>query len=127
MNSSTNPYLKQFILGMVLFVITLTISVIVTRLMPWYNNWDNIILLLPIFPGIYAGLSLARGIMTLDELQQRIHLEAFAFSLANTAFVAFLLGLLQANTDMNLNFIWVIPIMSGFWGLGLWIAQRRYQ
>ncbi|GAB4582025.1 MAG: hypothetical protein Fur0022_47770 [Anaerolineales bacterium] len=95
MNSSSKTYQQQFILGMALFVVTLIICVLITRLTPWFfSHWDTIIMLFPIFPGIYAGLNLARGVMTMDELQQRIHLEAFSFSLANTAFVALLLGLL---------------------------------
>lgn len=101
MNTS-NLFRTRFILGMVLFVVTLTVSVLITRLTPWYASpWDSIIMLIPVFPGIYAGLNLARGMMMLDELQQRIQLEAFSFSLANTAFVALVLG--------------------------LWLAQRRFQ
>jgi hypothetical protein len=127
MKPSTH-YRQRFIFGMVLFVVVLTASVIITRLYPWAASpWDTIIMLLPVFPGIYAGLNLARGVMTLDELQQRIQLEAFRFSLANTAFVALVLGLLQARSSTSINFVWVIPMMAFFWGLGLWFAQRRYQ
>jgi hypothetical protein len=128
MNSSPKNFHQRFILGMVLFVVILTISVIVTRLTPWYaSNWDTVIMLIPVFPGIYTGLNLARGVMTLDELQQRIQLEAFSFSLANTAFVALVLGLFQAGSSTTINFVWIIPIMAFFWGFGLWLAQRRYE
>ncbi|HNB54590.1 MAG TPA: hypothetical protein PK530_21765 [Anaerolineales bacterium] len=128
MNSSTNVHVCKMMIGLGAFVVMLIISVIITRLTPWYaGNWDTVIMLLPIFPGIYAGVSLARGIRTMDEMQQRIQLEAFSFSLANTAFFSLLLGLMQANSSVNINLVWVIPIMAGFWGLGLWFAQRRYQ
>lgn len=128
MKSLTNVYARQMVLGLTVFVVMLIISVIITRLTPWYaSTWDTVIMLLPIFPGIFTGLSLARGIRSMDEMQQRIQLEAFSFSLANTAFVALVLGLLQAGSDTTINLTWMIPIMAGFWGLGLWFAQRRYQ
>lgn len=128
MNASSHVHFRQMILGITVFVVILVIAVSVTRLTPWYaSTWDTVIMLLPIFPGIYTGLSLARGIRSLDEMQQRIQLEAFSFSLSNTAFICLLLGLIQANSSANFNLAWVIPIMAVFWGLGLWLAQRRYQ
>ncbi len=127
MNIHTKNYTRHFILGMSAFVVVLILAVIATRMTPGYSHWDNVIMLLPVFPGIYTGLSLARVIRTLDELQQRIQLEAFSFSLANTAFVALLIGLLQTSASGAINFVWIIPIMAGFWGLGLWFAQRKFQ
>lgn len=126
MTPNTKLYLRQFTLGMAGFVVLLIIGLI-ARAFIYQSYLQNIVLMLPIFPGIYAGLSLARGVRSLDEMQQRIQLEAFSFSLANTAFVALLLGLLQASSPEYFNMAWMIPIMAGFWGLGLWIAQRRYQ
>lgn len=127
MNIHTKNYTRHFILGMSAFVVVLILAIIATRVTTGYSNWDNVIMLLPVFPGIYTGLSLARVIRTLDELQQRIQLEAFSFSLANTAFVALLIGLLQTSASGAINFVWIIPIMAGFWGLGLWFAQRKFQ
>ncbi len=127
MNIHTKNYTRHLILGMSAFVIVLILAIIATRVTTGYSNWDNVIMLLPVFPGIYTGLSLARVIRTLDELQQRIQLEAFSFSLANTAFVALLIGLLQTSASGAINFVWIIPIMAGFWGLGLWFAQRKFQ
>ena len=127
MNIHTKNYTRHFILGMSAFVVVLILAIIATRVTTGYSNWDNVIMLLPVFPGIYTGLSLAGLMRTLDDLQHRIQLEECCFSLANTAFVALLIGLLQTSASGAINFVWIIPIMAGFWGLGLWFAQRKFQ
>lgn len=92
-----------------------------------FSIWGRTALLLPVFPAIYVGYMLARGISELDEMQQRIQLEALAFSLANTALLTFVLGLMQISGGMDINLTWVLPIASAFWGIGLLIATRRYR
>lgn len=79
----------------------------------------------PVLAAIGVGFFAARAIGGLDELQQRIQLESFAFSLANTVLVALALGLLTRFESLNVA--WVLPIAAFFYGIGFWMARRRYR
>jgi cadmium resistance protein CadD (predicted permease) len=118
--------IKILIGSMVAFVIVLTLCIIALRALP-YSPWRNVLALVPVFPVIGVGASVARALGEMDELQKRIQLEALAFSLANTALLTFSLGLLQLSAPTYINLTWVLPIAAAFWGLGLFIAARRYQ
>ena len=69
-----------------------------------------------------------RSIRRLDELQQKIQLEALAFSFAGTGVLTSGYGFL---VDAGLPDIeWgalVWPFMAGLWAIGLVIANRRYR
>lgn len=83
--------------------------------------------LLPIIPLLFVPLVILRFFRTIDELQQRIQLEALAFAFASSAVVTFALGLLQGEGLRRLKWIWVYPIMYVLWVIGLVIARRRYR
>jgi hypothetical protein len=118
--------LQNLFLGMVAFILVLSIVVLLQSRLPW-GPLHNLIILLPIFPVIYIGLTIGRAVGDMDELQRRIQLEAIAFSLANTVLITFALGLLQVASLEFINLMWVLPIASLFWAVGLFIAHRRYQ
>ena len=69
-----------------------------------------------------------RSIRRLDELQQKIQLEALAFSFAGTGVLTSGYGFL---VDAGLPDIeWgalVWPFIAGLWAIGLVIANRRYR
>ncbi len=85
-----------------------------------------IVALLPVIPVPFGILSLLAYLRQLDELQRRIHLEAFGFSLGMTGMTTFTLGFLENAGVPSLNIIWVFPMMIAFWGVGQIIARRRY-
>ena len=69
-----------------------------------------------------------RGIRQLDELQQRIQLEALAFSFASTGVLATGYGFLVSAGLPNIEWgalVW--PAMAALWALGLLFANRRYR
>jgi hypothetical protein len=125
MKPKTN-LMRELIGGFGIFVVVLIFSLLLRSRLA-YTFWGPIVILAPVFPAIFLGYIMARSIGLLDELQQRIQLEALAFSLANTALLTFVLGLMQIEGEMYINLTWVLPIAAAFWGIGLFIARRRYK
>ncbi|MEJ2150033.1 MAG: hypothetical protein P8Z40_11185 [Chloroflexota bacterium] len=76
----------------------------------------------------FALREFRHGLDTLDELQRRIQLEAFAFSLGCTSMLAFAYGMLEAfGGEPHVSLIFVLPVAAIFWGVGAVLARRRYQ
>ena len=77
---------------------------------------------------ILAAVRMSRG---LDELEQRIHLEALAFAFPAVLVVLLTLGLLQVagvslnSADWSYRHVWAFAFVFYFAGLAL--ARRRYQ
>jgi hypothetical protein len=65
--------------------------------------------------------------MQLDELQRRMQGEAFSIALAGTALVALVYGFLQGFGLPQVSWVFVFPVMLGFWFAGLMAAERRYE
>ena len=69
-----------------------------------------------------------RDIHRLDELQQRVHLEALSLSFAGTAILSTGYGFLIKAGLPDIEWgalVW--PVMVGLWAVGLVIANRRYR
>jgi hypothetical protein len=68
-----------------------------------------------------------RSLRRLDELQQKIHLEALAFAFAGTGALAtgygFLINAGMPDIDWG-ALVW--PVMVALWAVGLVFARRRY-
>ena len=75
----------------------------------------------------YVIIVPVRSIRHLDELQQRIQLEALAFAFAGTGLLATGFGFLVNAGLPNIEWgalVW--PVMVGLWAIGLGFANRRY-
>jgi hypothetical protein len=87
-----------------------------------------IFVILPFAPMLVALRALVRDISALDELQRRIHLEAFAFSLGCTSMLTFSIGMVEAFAGGGrLSVFWVLPMAIFFWFIGVGLARRKYQ
>jgi hypothetical protein len=77
---------------------------------------------------VLAAVRMSRG---LDELEQRIHLEALAFAFPAVLVVLLTLGLLQvagvalSPQDWSYRHVWAFAFV--FYFVGLALARRRYQ
>ena len=77
---------------------------------------------------VLAAVRSARG---LDELEQRMHLEALAFAFPAVLVVLLTLGLLQvagvelSPADWSYRHVWAFAFL--FYFVGLALARRRYQ
>ena len=90
--------------------------------------WRYALAVLPMIPAMLALVAFLRFFGRIDELQRRIHEQAFAFSFGATAIITFTYGLLENVGLPRLNWIWVWPIMCIAWGLHAAFASRfRYQ
>jgi hypothetical protein len=69
-----------------------------------------------------------RGVRQLDELQQRIHLEALVVAFAGTAILVSAWGYLEIAGAPEVRWgLWIWPAMSVLWVAGLMVARRRYR
>jgi sorbitol-specific phosphotransferase system component IIC len=116
-----NKLTKQLIAGLALFAV----SAIVSHLARPHLYQGAVYLLatlVPVFPAIFVGFTVARIASGLDELQRKIQLHALAFSLATTILVLLAAGLLGAE-------VWPASVaitIAIFWILGWAVTRRRY-
>jgi hypothetical protein len=120
-------YLMRFIPGMTLYVILLPLCIGVAKVLPEDNLLRYPIAVLPVLPIGFVFWALIDHVRELDELEQRIHLEAAVFSLAVTGMIFFAMGLIESIGLKTLHIILVLPANILFWGFGQIIARRRYK
>jgi len=63
----------------------------------------------------------------MDELGQRIQLEALAFGFGAAGMLTFAYGFLENAGFPQLSYIWVFPLMIALWSIGGAIAYYRYR
>ena len=70
-----------------------------------------------------------RSIRGLDEMFQRIQLEALAFAFAGTGVIASAYGFLVSAglPERAWNWALVWPLMAALWAVGMVVASRRYR
>ena len=85
-----------------------------------------LIALLPVIPVTYSGFAFVSLLGKLDEMQRKIHFEAFGISIAATGILTFSLAFLEKAGYPTIDLFWVLPFLIGFWGIGLSISTRRY-
>jgi hypothetical protein len=129
-------YLKQFIWAMAAHVLLVTATImIVATLVSHPTSRQGIvdtplrflIILVPVIPVIVAMRAFSRAVGELDELQRRIQLEAFAFSLGGTVLLTFGYGFLEYAGLPHLNWFFVPPVIVTLWVTGVVLANRRYR
>jgi hypothetical protein len=90
-------------------------------------GWRYFVAILPVFPAGLLIWMFVRAVGRLDEMQKRIHLQAFGFSLGATALITFAYGFLEGAGMPHLNWTWVLPLMAVLWGVGAAIFSWRYR
>ena len=89
-------------------------------------EWRYAIAVLPMIPATLVAVAWVRYYRTMDELQQRIALEALAFAFGGTALITFGYGFLDAAGLPSISWWWVWPIMAILWIVGGWLARKRW-
>lgn len=127
MTDVNKQYARRFLGGMIAYVVILPISLVLLNQLPDAPNWFRLLVaLLPVLPTGFIVWAMVQYVRDLDELQQRIQLEAFSWSLGATGLVTFTLGFAENAGLPSIGLIWVLPMMFAFWGIGQVIARRRY-
>ena len=123
--SGDGQYGREIVAATVAYVAVLVPTIVVVNA----NQdaaWRFPVAVLPMIPIVFALVAWVRSFRRMDELQQRIALEALAFAFGGTAFITFSYGFLQDAGFPDLNWFYVWPIMAGLWTIGDLLAKRRW-
>lgn len=116
----------EFGLAMLAYLMVLVGSVIVVQANST-AGWRYFVVLLPVAPAAFVIWLFVRALARLDELQKRIQMQAFGFSLGATALLTFGYGFLEGAGLPHLNWTYVLPLMAVLYGLGAAISSWRYR
>jgi hypothetical protein len=119
-------YLKEFAAAMLAYFVVLPASIVVIQHHP-HVWWRFPVALAPVIPLLLLLRAIVRAFRRLDELQRRIQLDALAFAFAGSALLTFTYGLLENVGFPRLSYVYVWPVMGGLWGIGTFLAKRRYR
>lgn len=116
----------EFGLGILAYLMVLVGSVTVVQANPT-EGWRYYVAVLPVLPAALVIWMFVRALTRLDEMQKRIHLQAFGFSLGATGLVTFGYGFLEGAGIPHLSWTYVLPLMAVLWGVGAAIFSYRYR
>ena len=116
----------EFGLAMLAYLMILVGSVTVLQSNP-NAPWRYVVAVLPIVPAALVLSIFVRALTHLDEMQKRIQMQAFGFSLGATALLTFGYGFLEGVGLPHLSWTFVLPLMAILWGVGTAIFTLRYR
>lgn len=116
----------EFGLSMLAYLMVLVGSVTVVQANP-QADWRYFVALLPVAPAGFVIWLFVRALAQLDELQRRIQMQAFGFSLSATALITFGYGFLEGAGMPHLSWTYVLPLMALLWGAATAIFTWRYR
>ena len=116
----------EFGLAMLAYLMVLVGSVTVLQSNPT-ASWRYIVAVLPVVPAAFVLSIFIRALTHLDEMQKRIQMQAFGFSLGATALLTFGYGFLEGVGLPHLSWTFVLPLMAILWGVGTAIFTLRYR
>lgn len=125
-NSGIGKYLLEFGSAMAIYVVVLFAAIPLrdgaatdaTRL-----TWA----LAPVLPLVFVFLAIIRQYNRSDELQQRMHSEAFALGAIILGFGVTIWGFAETAGYAALPTILVAPALIGLWGICLPFVMRKYR
>ena len=126
-NQVMKRYYKEFAIAMGTYVITVIASVNILTRFEFPQAARTIIALTPVVPTVFVIIAIMRSLRDSDELQQKIQLNAIAFSCIATGLVTFSYGFLEGIGFPQFPTILVFPMMTTIWGLSVGYFSRRYQ
>lgn len=91
------------------------------------TGYKTAVSLLPMVPLFWSYQAIIAHVRSMDELQRKIQLEAVVFSATITGFFAGAYGFMQNAGYPQLDVIWILPMLIILWGVGGFVARRRYQ
>lgn len=127
MDTVTATYNKRFSLALVAYIILVLICTTLVNQMDKDNNLRYLLIILPMIPVGFGFSVFMTFVRQIDELQQNIHFQGFAFSLGVTGLITFTLGFLEIAGLPKIGMIWVFPMIIALWGIGSAIARRPYK
>ncbi|WP_269789763.1 hypothetical protein [Stenotrophomonas sp. Iso1] len=122
-------YTREVIIAMLAYAVLLVVSILLLKQVDG-APLRALIALLPVPPIVLVLRAMIRYIRDVDELQQRIELEAVSFATAFVSLVYLTGGFLQSakviDVPSNAAMIWVFPLVCLAYGLAKAVVARRY-
>ena len=123
--TARGAYAREFGIAMAGYVAAVLVSV---QLTPSVDpTFRALFVLIPLVPSGFALRAYLRYLGRMDELGRRIQLEALAIGFGAAGMLTFAYGFLENAGFPQLSYVFVLPLMILFWGIGGVIATRRYQ
>lgn len=119
--------LKELFFSISGYVVVLILSVFLLRSFEFARLWQILISITPALPVAFVIITLMRALRDMDELQQRVHLQATTFSAVLTGFITFSYGLLENVGFPKLPTFAIFPMLFVLWGVGLSYFTTRYE
>jgi hypothetical protein len=126
MNQASKRYAREFIIAMIAYGIVIIISRL-TLNSTGETPWRFVIALLPLIPVLFLITGFIRYLSGIDELQQRIQLQAIGFAAGTTGLLTFAYGFLELEGFPSFSTFFIFPFMIMLWGVGLAYFSRRYE
>ncbi|WEN15213.1 hypothetical protein PY254_00595 [Rhodanobacter sp. AS-Z3] len=123
-------YIREFFPAMVGYMVLLPVSILLLKQVSMPLPLKAFVVLLPAFPILLVIRAMTRLLRGLDELQQRIQLQAMGLTCAIIGAGTFALGLLQGAQVVPVfrdQIVWVLPATFAVWGVVVAIISRRYR
>lgn len=125
MNQSTKNYLIEFGSSMAVYSVAVLGSITALQRYP-EMPFRTLIAVAPVIPILFALRAFLRHLNNIDEMQQRIQMNAIAFAAGATGILTFTYGFLENVGYPTLSWTWVFPLMIALWGIATAVASRRY-
>ena len=126
MSKAKKQFSMQLALALLAYAIILAASSSLTSAYP-DAAWRFPMAVTPVVPFMFGIVAYVRYLQSVDELQQRINLEALAIAFGATAAITFCYGFLEHVSLPHINWWWVWPVMGASWILGNEYAVRKYK
>jgi hypothetical protein len=113
--------------------ITAVYCAVVVAAMLWLKSrqphapWKYLIAGLPVLPALLYPAAILSYFHNVDELQQKIYMESFAFGFLMTAILTLAYGFMETAGLPRLSWIHIWPLMAVCWAIGLVVANVRYK
>ena len=122
------PYSIQFAVGMSLYVVAMLVySFAFGRERDIATIMEYLIALLPTVAMLIAMQATVMNVRSMDELEQRIQLEAVVITLLLVGALTFGYGLFEsAELAPKLPLYLVLPLIIALWGITSAIVRRRF-
>ncbi len=114
-----------FAIAVLAYVVVLPLSIWTLRTFE-LGALAYLVALAPMIPVIAGAAIIMRRIEGLDELQRRIQVQALGFSAMVTGLGTFAYSLMERVGLPPLALTWVLPLLIALWGIGIFLAKRKY-
>lgn len=130
MRSIQRRFMRAFFPAMAAYLIVLPASIVLLQRFAMAPPLKALVVLLPVLPLLLVVRAMVIQLRGLDELQQRIQLQAMGITCGVVGTVTFALGFLQGADLIAVHagdLLWVLPGMFAVWGVSAAFISRGYR